>query len=53
MQTGSEAHPASYPPGTRDAFPGVKRLESEFDYLTPSNAEVRIPGAVPPILRTT
>jgi hypothetical protein len=24
-QTSSEAHPASYPMGTRDPFPGVKR----------------------------
>jgi hypothetical protein len=31
VQTGSEAHPASYPMGTRGFFPGVRRPEREAD----------------------
>jgi hypothetical protein len=37
VQSGSEAHPASYPMGTRGSFPGGKRPERE----APSGAEVK------------
>jgi hypothetical protein len=36
-QTGSEAHPATYPMGSGGSSPGVKRLGSE----APSNDEVK------------
>jgi hypothetical protein len=32
VQTGSRAHPTSYPMGTGDSFPGVKRPEREADH---------------------
>jgi hypothetical protein len=32
IQTGSRAHPASYPMDTRDSFHGVKRLRREADH---------------------
>jgi hypothetical protein len=43
VQTGSRAHPASYPLGIRGFFPGggVKRPGSEADHSSPSTAEVR------------
>jgi hypothetical protein len=41
VQTGSGAHPASYPVGTRGFFPGVKRPGREADHSTPSSAEVK------------
>jgi hypothetical protein len=34
-------HPASYPMGTRDSFPGVKRPGREADHSPPSSAEVK------------
>jgi hypothetical protein len=34
-------HPVSYPLGTADSFPEIKRLESEADYSPPSTAEVK------------
>jgi hypothetical protein len=40
VQTGSEAHPASYTMGT-GSFPGVKRPERGVDHLPPSSAEVK------------
>ena len=40
VQTGSEAHPASYIMGT-GSFPGVKRPGCGFDHPPPSNAEVK------------
>jgi len=40
VQTGSEAHPASYTMGTA-SFPGVKRLGLGFDHPLPSSAEVK------------
>jgi hypothetical protein len=43
VQTGSGAHPASYPMCT-----GVKRLGREADHLNPSSAEVKNGGAIPP-----
>jgi hypothetical protein len=40
-QTGSGAHPASYPMGTRGSFPGVKRPRREADHSPPPSAEVK------------
>jgi hypothetical protein len=39
--TDSEAHPASYPVGTRGSFLGVKRPGREADHSHPSSAEVK------------
>jgi hypothetical protein len=41
VQTGSEAHPTSYPMGTGDSFPRVKRPGCEADHSPPTNAEVK------------
>jgi hypothetical protein len=42
VQTGSGAHPASYPMGTGDSFPGGKaRLGRDADHSPPSSAEVK------------
>jgi hypothetical protein len=41
VQTGSWAHPASYPKGTRGSFSGVKRPGREGDHSPQSNAEVK------------
>jgi hypothetical protein len=41
VQTGSVAHPASYPMGTRGCFPGGKAAGCEADHSPPSIAEVR------------
>jgi hypothetical protein len=40
VQTGSEAHPASYPVGTGSLFMGKKRPGREADHSPPSSAEV-------------
>ena len=40
VQTGPEAHPASYTVGT-GSFPGLKWPERGVDHLPPSNAEVK------------
>ena len=40
VQTGSEAHPASYAMGT-GSFPGVKRSGRGIDQPSPSSAEVK------------
>ena len=40
VQTGSEAHPASYTMGT-GSFPGVKRPGRGIDYPSHSSAEVK------------
>jgi len=40
VQTGSEAHPASYTMGT-GSFLGVKRPERGVDHPPPSSAEVK------------
>jgi hypothetical protein len=47
VQTGSEAHPASYPMGTGTNFKGVKRPERKADHSHPSSAEVKNGGAIP------
>jgi hypothetical protein len=42
VQTGSEAHPASYPVGTGGPFPGDKaRPGRDADHSPPSSAEVK------------
>jgi hypothetical protein len=42
VQTGSEAHPASYPMGTGGPFPGAKgRPGRDADHSPPSSAEVK------------
>jgi hypothetical protein len=42
IQTGSGAHPASYPVGTGAPFPGGKaRPGRDADHLPPSSAEVK------------
>jgi hypothetical protein len=42
VQTGSGAHPASYPMGTGGSFPGRKaRPGREADHSPPSSAEVK------------
>jgi hypothetical protein len=41
VQTGSGAHPASYPIGTRGSFPGGKAAGREADHSPASSAEVK------------
>jgi hypothetical protein len=42
IQTGSGAHPASYPMGTGGSFPGGKaRPGRDTDHLPPSSAKVK------------
>jgi hypothetical protein len=41
VQTCCTANPASYPMGTGDCFPGVKRPEREADHTTPTSVEVK------------
>jgi hypothetical protein len=42
VQTGSEAHPASHPMGTRGPFPGGKaRPGRDADHTPPSSAKVK------------
>jgi hypothetical protein len=42
IQTGSGAHPASYPMGTGGSFPGGKaRLGRDADHSPPSSAKVK------------
>jgi hypothetical protein len=41
VSMGVVKHPASYPMGTRDSFPGVKRSGREADQSPPSSAEVK------------
>jgi hypothetical protein len=41
VQTGSGAHTASYPMGTRGSFPVVERPGREADHSPPSSAEVK------------
>jgi hypothetical protein len=42
VQTGSGAHPASYPMGTGGSFPGCKaRQGRDTDHSLPSSAEVK------------
>jgi hypothetical protein len=41
VQTGSGAHPASYPMGTGNYFSEVKRQVHEADHSRPTSAEVK------------
>jgi hypothetical protein len=41
IQTGSGAHPTSYPMGTRGSFPRVKWQGHEADHSFPFSAEVK------------
>jgi hypothetical protein len=41
INTGSRAHPASYPMGIGGSFPGVKRQGREADHLPLTCAEVK------------
>jgi hypothetical protein len=42
VQTGSGAHPASYPMGTGGSFPGSKALPGrDADHSPPSSAELK------------
>jgi hypothetical protein len=41
VQTGSGAHPASYPMGTRGSFSGGKAPRREADHSPPASAEVK------------
>jgi hypothetical protein len=41
VQTGSGAHPASYPMCTGGSFPGVKQQEHEADHSSQTSAEVK------------
>jgi hypothetical protein len=51
VQTGSETHSTSYPMGTGDSLPGVKRPWSESDHSLPSSAEVKNAWGIPPLLQ--
>jgi hypothetical protein len=41
VQTGSRAHPNSYPKGTGGSFPGVKQPGREADHSLPASGEVK------------
>jgi hypothetical protein len=50
VQTGSGAHPAFYPMGTGGQFSqGVKQPGHEADNSSPSSAEIKNVGAIPPL----
>jgi hypothetical protein len=42
VQTGSEAHPASYPMGTGTLYPGEKRQGREAYHSPPTSVKVKI-----------
>jgi hypothetical protein len=48
VQHSCGTHPASYAMDTRVTFTGVKRSGREADHSSPSSAEVRDVGAIPP-----
>jgi hypothetical protein len=50
VQTGSGAHSASYPMGTRGSFPGGKAAGAY--HSPPSSAEVKNAAAIPPLPHT-
>jgi hypothetical protein len=52
VQTGSAAHPTSYPMGTRGSFPGGKAAGGEADHSPPSSVEVKKCGAITPLPNT-
>jgi hypothetical protein len=50
VQTGCQAHPASYPMGIEDYFyPRLKQQRREADRSPPSSAEIKNGGAIPPL----
>jgi hypothetical protein len=49
VQTGSGAHPASYPVGTGDFFLGVKRPGREADHSPHLVPRLRVGGSIPPL----
>lgn len=49
VQTGSEAHRASYPIGTGALSPGINRQGREAGSLSTSSAEVENGGVIPPL----
>jgi hypothetical protein len=49
VHTGSEAHPANSPVGTRVHSLGVKRPGCEADHATPSSTIFKIRGAITPV----
>jgi hypothetical protein len=53
VETGSEAHQASYSIGTWIDFPEVKRQGREAEKSLPSIAEVKNGGAIPPLLHVS
>jgi hypothetical protein len=53
VQTGSKAHPASYPVGTGTISRGVKRPGLEADHSPPSSAEVKSGRAMPSLPHTS
>jgi hypothetical protein len=53
FQTGSGAHPASYPMGTGSPFLGLKRPGREADRSPPSSAEVKSAGDMLPFRHTS
>jgi hypothetical protein len=52
VQNGSGVHPASYPMGSGGLSLGVKLLGHEADHSSPSSAEVKMRGAIPPLPNT-
>jgi hypothetical protein len=52
VQTGSGAHPVSYPVGTGGSFPGGKAAVT-WSLPLPSNAEVKTGGGIPPFPDTS
>jgi hypothetical protein len=48
VQTGSWAHPASYPVDTLGNFASDKRSEREADHSSPTSAEIKNGGAISP-----
>jgi hypothetical protein len=53
VQTFSGAHPVSYPMGTGDLSPRVKRPGREADHSPPIVPRPRICGSIPSLLRTS
>jgi hypothetical protein len=49
IQTGSGAHPSSYSLDTGECFHGIKWPGHKADHSSPSGAEVKNGGAVPPL----
>jgi hypothetical protein len=41
VQTGSEAHQVSYPMGTTNSFPGIKRPGCEANHSPPTSVEFK------------